>query len=82
MNPEWFEGLKWGVLAGVVGGVAGGLVVLVLGLLMPLPKCPECGEPFPRVRKPANRRQALWGGWTCAHCGCEVDRRGRKITLQ
>jgi hypothetical protein len=64
---------------GIVGGVGGGLAVLLVGLLMPARKCPECGEPFPRFRKPANRRQALWGGNTCANCGCEVDRRGRKI---
>jgi hypothetical protein len=46
---------------------------------MPRRKCPNCGELFPRFRKPANRSQALWGGSTCAKCGCEVDRRGRKI---
>jgi ribonucleoside-diphosphate reductase alpha chain len=42
-------------------------------------KCPECGEPLPRFRKPANARQAKWGGWTCSKCGCEVDRRGKKV---
>lgn len=67
------------LVGGLVGGIGGGLVVLILGLVMPRHKCPDCGEPFPRFRKPANRRQALWGGGTCARCGCEVDRRGRKI---
>ncbi len=72
-------GLIVGAIAGLFAGLFAGLVVLVIGLLMPRRKCPDCGEPFPRFRKPANRRQTLWGGGTCAKCGCEVDRRGRKI---
>jgi hypothetical protein len=67
------------LVGGIVGGIGGGLAVLVLGLVSPRRTCPDCGEQFPRYRKPANRRQTLWGGWTCARCGCEVDRRGRKI---
>jgi hypothetical protein len=72
-----------GAIAGAIfGGIAGGLAVLILGLAIPRRKCPDCGEPFPRFRKPANRRQALWGGGTCAKRGCEVDRRGREIQGQ
>lgn len=41
--------------------------------------CPDCGEPFPMIRKPANREQAMQGGATCQKCGCEVDRHGQKI---
>jgi hypothetical protein len=63
----------------LIGGAAGGLAALVLTLATPQRKCPDCGEPIPRFRRPANRRQALWGGGTCPKCGCEVDRRGRKI---
>jgi hypothetical protein len=63
----------------IIGGVAGGLAVLIIALVSPRQKCPNCGELLPRFRKPANRRQALWGGNTCPRCGCEVDRRGRKI---
>jgi len=70
------------LVGAIVGGIGGGLAVLVLALVGPRRTCPDCGEPFPRFRKPANRRQALWGGWTCARCGCEVDRRGRKIERQ
>ena len=66
----------------IIGGIGGGLTVLVLALVMPRRKCPACGEPCPRFRKPTNRKQALWGGWTCAKCGCEVDRRGRKVEEQ
>ena len=55
------------------------LAVLIIGLLIPHRSCPDCGDPFPRFRKPANRSQAQWGGATCARCACEVDRRGWKI---
>ena len=67
------------LIPGIIGGVGGGLVVLLIALFMPRPKCPGCGEQMPRFRKPANRRQMLWGGWTCSQCGCEVDRRGNKV---
>jgi len=39
-------------------------------------KWPACGSPIPRVRQPKSWRQALWGGWTCAKCGCEIDKWG------
>ena len=68
-----------GLVAGAIGGVVGGLVALVIALVKKPVDCPDCGEPMPRFRKPANRRQALWGGWTCPKCGCEVDRKGRKV---
>lgn len=41
--------------------------------------CPECGEVQPKVRKPKNFREALWGGNTCNNCGCEMDRFGKKL---
>ena len=72
----------WHVGAAIAGELGGGLAVLILGLALPHLRCPDCGEPFPRFRKPANVRQALWGGGTCARCGCEVDRRGRKLASQ
>lgn len=63
----------------ILGAVAGGLAVGVIGLLIPRRKCPDCAIPFPRIRIPANARQAMWGGFTCPKCGCEVDRNGRKV---
>ncbi len=39
--------------------------------------CPSCSETMPRVRKPANLQQALWGGWTCPNCGAELDKYGK-----
>ena len=41
--------------------------------------CPNCGEAAPKVRKPANFQQALWGGSTCQECGCEFDKWGRRV---
>jgi hypothetical protein len=41
--------------------------------------CPKCGSVFPRVRKPANLRQAMWGGSVCASCGTEVDKWGNPV---
>lgn len=71
--------LTAGILIGVLAGVLAGVVVVVVGLALPSKSCPQCGAKFPIIRKPANRRQGLWGGATCAKCGCEVDRKGRKV---
>jgi hypothetical protein len=44
------------------------------------PDCSACGTQQPAVRTPNSLRQTFWGGWTCATCGIEIDRRGRAIT--
>jgi len=31
------------------------------------------------VRRPASFSQAVWGGWTCSKCGCEIDKWGVEI---
>jgi hypothetical protein len=41
--------------------------------------CPDCGLQMPKFRTPHSLRQALWGGWTCRDCGCEMDKWGQKI---
>jgi hypothetical protein len=70
------------IVSTMAGALAGGLAVLILGLIMsrikPI-KCPDCRERLSHFRKPANLRQALWGGFTCSRCGCEIDWRGNKI---
>lgn len=66
------------IIGGIVGGVVG-LLIMVIGLMQTPKECPDCGEPVPAVRKPANSREAMWGGWTCPECGCEIDRKGRRI---
>src|SRR5437867_873440 len=45
-------------------------------------ECVKCGEPAPLFRKPANFRQAMWGGWTCKYCGFELDKWGRPVAEQ
>lgn len=37
-------------------------------------RCPSCGMDLPKVRRPKNVRQMLWGGWTCERCGTECDK--------
>jgi hypothetical protein len=67
--------------------VAGGVAFLMRGIrardktginIHPV-SCPRCGAEFSRVRVPRTMRQALWGGRTCAACGCETDKWGREI---
>ena len=70
------------IVGAIVGGLAGGVAVLLIALLLPRRKCPDCGEPLPKFRSPASLRQAMLGGWTCPKCGCETDRRGRKVVGQ
>ena len=41
--------------------------------------CPRCGLRMSRWRRPDNERQALWGGWTCRKCGCEMDKYGKEL---
>jgi hypothetical protein len=81
---DWLDGAIGGAARGtVVGAIAGAIAVGVVGLavlFLPVKKCPDCGRQLvPQSHRAASRQQALRGGWTCLQCGCEVDRRGRKI---
>jgi transposase len=67
------------VIVGVICGVAAGVIVLIIAMFLPRKKCPGCGMVLPRFRKPANTRQALWGGWTCPTCHLEMDRKGNRV---
>ena len=82
MDPRLHDGIIGGLVGAVIGGLIGGLAALVIAFVKPRQHCPECGELFPRFRMPANLRQTLLGGGTCAKCGCEVDRRGHKVESQ
>jgi hypothetical protein len=68
-----------GAVVGVSVGIVLAIVFVIYALVLKPLKCPDCGASLPTFRKPANKRQAIWGGWTCPQCGCEVDRRGRKV---
>lgn len=72
------------VLFSVLGG---GVIVIIYGTItkgrwginLDTVACPRCRTPAPLARRPASRRQALWGGWTCEKCGAEIDKWGREI---
>jgi hypothetical protein len=46
------------------------------------PICRQCDTLAPVLRKPANLNQMLWGGWTCAECGLELDKWGEPVAEQ
>jgi hypothetical protein len=45
-------------------------------------RCLQCDTPAPVVRVPKNLNQTLWGGWTCAECGYELDKWGEPVDKQ
>jgi hypothetical protein len=62
---------------GLIGAIAAALVLVVVALARKPVKCAACNAEQPRFRKPTNTTQALWGGYTCAGCGAELDAKGR-----
>jgi hypothetical protein len=52
---------------------------LLAGSSLATPKCPTCDTQQPPIRWPTSFRQAIFGGWTCAKCGTEIDRYGHSI---
>ena len=59
---DWLSG---GIIGGIAGGIAGGFAVLMMSLLAPPKKCPECGKPAPKGYRPSQPPRDMWGGWTC-----------------
>ena len=43
-------------------------------------ECPRCHATQSALRAPRNKRQVLWGGYTCQHCGIEVDKWNRPLS--
>lgn len=68
------DGATTGML---VGGIGAGIVLLMFAMSRKPVKCPSCGREQPKMRKPANMQQAMWGGFTCVGCGAEMDARGK-----
>ena len=68
------------VLLGILLVAIGAVTKNRWGMNLESVNCPACGSPAPQVRQPKSLRQALWGGWTCAKCSCEMDKWGRLIT--
>jgi len=52
-----------------------------LGINFSLPNCPNCGRKVPAIRNPTSIQQAMWGGWTCSFCSCEIDKWGKEIKV-
>jgi hypothetical protein len=44
--------------------------------------CPDCGTGMKRLRLPNSGMQAMWGGYTCPHCECEMDKWGRRAATE
>ena len=42
--------------------------------------CPRCATKAPPFRIPSSLTELLWGGFTCRHCGCKVDKWGVERT--
>ncbi len=40
--------------------------------------CPKCNEIQHTIRKPKGMYEVLWGGYTCANCGCKMDKFGEE----
>ncbi len=74
-NAVVFGLLSVGVVVGIYGTVSRNRWGINLGDVV----CPRCGTPLPKVREPRSLRQEIWGGWTCARCGTEVDKWGREV---
>ncbi len=72
--------MEWIIIGVAVAAVivVGAVIMSRRGLSFRTPSCPQCGTQLPTLRKPTSLRQAMWGGWTCASCGCETDRWGRR----
>jgi hypothetical protein len=64
---------------GAIGGVIGGVIAAMLIAGGRRKTCPHCAAELPAYRRPTSLQQALWGGWTCPNCGCDIDRRGQPI---
>jgi hypothetical protein len=64
---------------GAIGGAIGGVIAAMLLVRAGRKACPRCEAELPQYRRPASLKQALWGGWTCPNCGCEIDRQGQPL---
>lgn len=53
-----------------------------LGINLKRVYCPNCQTKQPFIRKPANQRQALYGGHTCRKCNTEMDKYGIALTSE
>jgi len=77
-----------GLIVSVVAGLALALVIFGIfarnkwGINTGTVVCPGCKTAQPAFRKPTSLKQALWGGYTCPTCHCEVDKWGREVSAR
>ena len=67
------------LIATISIGILSGAFIIIWVLIQPSIICPDCNESLPKFRKPQSKRQVMRGGITCRKCGCEVDRKGKKL---
>ena len=82
MNAETCFGIVFlvGLAVGVVLVIHGTITKNRWGVNLRRVQCPSCGRMIAPVRMPNSREQALWGGYTCPACQCEIDKWGRQIS--
>jgi hypothetical protein len=75
-------GVTCGIVALAVGrlfGLLPGTQASAWGIHLNTVHCPACDQPMPTFRWPTGIAQLLWGGWTCRHCGCRMDKWGKAL---
>jgi len=46
--------------------------------LSPPKTCAKCDATLPKgPRRPTDKHEAMWGGWTCPGCGAKMDKFGK-----
>lgn len=63
----------------IILGVA---IVICFYLAFKQRYCSKCGARLPRIRKPQDTKQALYGGWICHNCKSVVDSSGNLVKKQ
>jgi hypothetical protein len=66
------------IAVGVVLVIYGTVVKNRWGINVRRVQCPNCEQVMGRVRMPTSGREAIWGGYTCPTCECELDKWGRR----
>jgi len=84
MNISFEDNLTFDdiIIPGIIGavvGITGGLLTLLFARRK---TCSNCGNLFPRIDLPRSLKQWVTVRRTCRKCGCEVDRRGKKIDVE
>lgn len=69
-----------GLAIGLVLVIHGTIVKNRWGVNLRRVECPDCRTVMGRVRVPTSGEQAMWGGYTCPTCKCELDKWGRRIS--